>query len=307
VRSIRLLANLAVVSALSVAISSKAQGREVGNGIRPDLNQDAGIQQQLEDIDKQWLRAASTQDTGFLKQLFGDGMFEVQRGGVVESGEEMRKAIGTPGRHVQIEIDNVVVRGIYGDTAIITDRTSQEGTAADGRKVSGEYTVMRVLMKKEGKWRAIGAQMTPLKASTSAPPVTGESGGKIETTSAEQELIELDHKWVDAATSGDADFLMRFFGDHMFEVQADGHVARAAELLKGIAARKPGQFEGHCDQIQVHGVYGDTAILTDRRVLKGKASDGHDIDAQWRVTRVLIKQGEKWTAVASALTTIGPN
>ena len=70
----------------------------------------------MEEIDKQWLRAASTQDTGFLKQFFADGMFEVQRGGVVESGEGMRKAIGTPGRHVQIDIDNVVVRGIYGDT-----------------------------------------------------------------------------------------------------------------------------------------------------------------------------------------------
>jgi ketosteroid isomerase-like protein len=244
-------------------------------------------------IDKQWLRSASTQDTGFLKQLFADGMFEVQRAGVVESGEEMRKAIGTPGRHIHIDVDNVVVRGIYGDTAIITDRTSQEGTAADGRKVSGEYAVMRILMKKEEKWRAIGAHMTPLKASTSA--------------SAEQELIELDHKWVDAATSGDADFLKRFFGDHMFEVQADGPVAPAAELLEGIAARKPGQFEGYSDQIQVRGFYGDTAILTDRRVLKGKASDGHDIDAQWRVTRVLVKQSEKWRAVASALTTIEQN
>ena len=255
-------------------------------------------------IDKQWLRSAPTQDTGFLKQLFADGMFEVQRGGIVESGEEMRKAIGTPGRHIHIDVDNVVVRVIYGDMAIITDRTPQEGTAADGRKVSGEYAVTRVLMKKEGNWRAIAAHMTPLKASTSAPPVKGESGGKIETISAEQELIELDHKWVDAATSGDADFLKRFFGDHMFEVQADGHVAPAAELLKGIAARKPGQFEGYSDQIQVRGIYGDTAILTDRRVLKGKASDGHDIDAQWRVIRVLVKQGEKWKAVASALTTI---
>ena len=166
---------------------------------------------------------------------------------------------------------------------------------------------MRVLVKKDGKWRAIGAQMTPLKPSTSALPVEGESGGRMETTSAEQELIELDHKWVDAATSGDADFLKGFFGDRMFEVQADGHVAPAAELLKRIAARKPGQLEGYCDQIQVHGIYGDTAILTDRRVLKGKATDGHDIDAQWRVTRVLVKQGQKWRAVASALTTIEQN
>jgi ketosteroid isomerase-like protein len=146
--------------------------------------------------------------------------------------------------------------------------------------------------------------MTPLKPSTSASPVTDESGGKIETSSAEKELIDLDRRWVYAATNGDTDFLKGLFGDRMFEVQADGHVATVAEMLEGISGRKPGQFEGYCDQIQVRGIYGDTAILTDRRVLKGRATDGREINAQWRVTRVLVKQNGKWRAVASALTPI---
>jgi ketosteroid isomerase-like protein len=304
VRSIRMLVALAAAAVSSGATSSFGAGRVAGDRGNQGASQEPSTEKQLEDIDKRWLHAATIQDTDFLKQFFADGMFEVQRGGVVESGEGMRKALGTPGRHVQIDIDDVVVRGVYGDTAIITDRTTQEGTAADGRKVSGEYTVMRVLRRQDGKWRAIGAQMTPLKPSTSAPPVTDLSGGKIETSSAEKELIDLDRKWVDAATNGDTDFLKRLFGGRMFEVQADGHVATVAEMLKAIGVRKPGQFEGYCDQIQVHGIYGDTAILTDRRVLKGRAADGRDINAQWRVTRVLVKQDGKWRAVASALTTI---
>jgi ketosteroid isomerase-like protein len=263
-----------------------------------------GIEHELKDLDQKWLHAATIQDIAFLKELFGDGMFEVQRGGVVETGEEMRKVIGTPGRHIQIDIDDVVVRGIYGDTAIITDRTTQQGTAPDGRKVSGEYTVMRILQKQAGKWRALGAQMTPLKPSTSATPMTHETEPTVPNNETEKELIDIDHKWVDAATNGDTGYLKGLFTDRMFEVGGDGRVSDADALLKGIGARKPGQFEGYCDQIQIRGIYGDTAMLTDRRVLKGKSTNGQAIDAQWRVTRVLVKQNGKWRAAASALTAI---
>lgn len=267
----------------------------------------ADIEQQLKEVDKQWLHAATVQDTAFLKELFAEGMFEVQKGGVVETGEEMRKVIGTPGRHIQVDIDDVVVRGIYGDTAIITDRTKQEGTAPDGRKVSGEYTVMRILRKNGGKWRALGAQMIPLKPSTFATPMTHEVAPTVPANETEKELLAIDRKWVDAATNGDTDYLKSIFTGEMFEVEADGHVADTAEMLKGIGSRKPGQFEGYCDQIQIRGIYGDTAVLTDRRVLKGKAANGQMIDAQWRVTRVLVEQAGGWRAAASALTAIDQN
>ena len=264
----------------------------------------AAIEQELKELDQKWLHAATVQDIAFLQELFGEGMFEVQRGGVVETGEEMRKVIGTPGRHIQIDIDDVVVRGVYGDTAIITDRTVQQGTAPDGRKVSGEYTVMRILQKQAGTWRARGAQMTPLKSSTSATPMTHETEPTVPKNRAEKELIDIDHKWVDAATKGDANYLKGLFTDRMFEVGGDGRVSDADALLKGIGARKPGQLEGYCDQIQIRGIYGDTAVLTERRVLQGQSADGQAIDAQWRVTRVFVKQNGKWRAAASALTAI---
>jgi len=201
----------------------------------------------------------------------------------------------------------VEVRGIYGNTAVLTDRTKQEGVAPDGRKISGLYTVLRVLNKQNGAWRAIGAEMTPLQASTAATPMlNGAGAGKDNQamSAVEQELIDLDHKWVDAATIGDTQFLKSLFGEHMFEVQPDGHAASAEEMLKGIATRKPGQIEGYCDQIQIRGIYGDTAILTDRRVRKGTAADGRDVSGQWRVTRVFVMQDGKWRAVAAAMATI---
>lgn len=269
-----------------------------------DAAREQEMKQELTQVDKQWLHAATVQDVAYLKELFAPGMFEVQRGGVVETGEEMRKVIGAPGRHIQIDIDDVVVRGVYGDTAIITDHTAQQGTAPDGRQISGDYTVTRILQKQRGKWRALGAQMTPLKASTMATPMTHDVPDTVPKNPTEKELIAIDHKWVDAATSGDTAYLKSLFTDRMFEVGGDGHASDAEALLKGIGARKPGQFQGFCDQIQIRGIYGDTAVLTDRRVLKGTAANGQAIDAQWRVTRVLVKQNGKWRAAASALTAI---
>ena len=298
------------VALLLAAVSRSPAG--AANNLAPQgIRQGSSVEQQitgeLKDIDQQWLHAATVQDVDYLKQLFADGMFEVQNGGSVVTGAEMRRYLAIPGRHVQINIDQVEVRGIYGDTAILTDHTTQEGATADGRRITGEYMVMRVLRKQDGKWRAIGANMTPMRSSTAAktiPDVPGAERGKSEMSSVEQEIVEIDHKWVDAATKGDTEFLRGLFGERMFEVQPDGHVDSAAEMLKRIATRKPGQIEGFCDQVQIRGIYGDTAILTDRRVRKGIAVDGRNVSGQWRVTRVLVKQDGKWRAVAGAMTPI---
>lgn len=269
--------------------------------------QNAGVEQQVKDIDQQWLRAATVQDVDYLKQLFAAGMFEVQNGGGVVTGAEMRRYLAIPGHQVQISIDQIEVRGIYGETAILTDHTTQTGATTDGRKISGEYTVMRVLKKLGGKWRAIGANMTPLKASTSAkanPDLPRADAGRLQMTSGEREIVDLDREWADAATSGNTAFLKRLFGDKMFQVQPNGRVTSADEMLKAIAARKPAELEGYCDQIQVRGIYGDTAILTDRRVRTGTTPDGREVSGQWRATRVFVRQRGKWHAVAAAMTPI---
>ena len=271
------------------------------------ISHDRPEEQQVKEVDQRWLQAASMGNGDLLSQIFAEGMFEVQKGGVVVTGEEMRRTLTAPGRHVKISIDDIEVRGIYGNTAILTDRTTQEGIAPDGRQVNGLYTVLRVLIRQNGAWHAVGAEMTPLKASTAATPMLsapGDGKDKPAMSSVEQELIGLDHRWVNAATSGDTEFLRALFGERMFEIQPDGHAASAEEMLKGIATRKSTRIEGYCDQIQIRGVYGDTAILTDRRVRKGTAENGRDISGQWRVTRVFVKQDGKWRAVAGAMTTI---
>jgi ketosteroid isomerase-like protein len=128
-----------------------------GNGKKNDQNA-----RQLKDLDQQWLHAATTKHTEFLAQLFTDGMFEVGPDGHAVSGAEMRKGLADPNTHLDIVVDEVEIRGIYGDTAVLTDRTTLKGTSANG-PISGQYRVTRVFKQLNGKWRAIGASMVPLK------------------------------------------------------------------------------------------------------------------------------------------------
>jgi ketosteroid isomerase-like protein len=307
VKVIRARALVIMVVALMLVGGALIWSGAANANSRREQSKRADLEQELKEIDQHWLQAATVKDIDYLKQLFADGMFEVQNGGSIVTGTEMQRYLAIPGRHVQIDIDQVEVRGIYGDTAILTDRTTQGGFTADGRKIAGLYIVMRVLKKLDGRWRAIGAHMTPMRPSTSTKAnfdIPGAEQAKPAAGSVEQEIIDLDHKWVEATTKGDAEFLKALFAEGMFEVLPGGQIASGAERLKEIGARKPGQMEGYIDQIQVRGVYGDTAILTDRRVRKGTAADGRDISGQWRVTRVLVKQGGRWRAAAVAMTPI---
>jgi ketosteroid isomerase-like protein len=149
----------ALVAMIAASFLASSEVGSQGNGKKNDQN--ASVGRQLKDLDQQWLHAAATKHTDFLAQLFTDGMFEVGPDGQAISGAEMRKGLADPNTHLDIVVDEVEIRGIYGDTAILTDRTTLKGTGSNG-PINGQYRVTRVFKKLEGKWRAIGASMTTI-------------------------------------------------------------------------------------------------------------------------------------------------
>ena len=148
---------LAILAASPLAFG---QAESQANAKKTDDN--AAVERQLKDLDQQWLHAAATKNTDFLARLFTGGMFEVGPNGQAVTGAEMRKGLADPKTHLDIVVDEVEVRGIYGDTAVLTDRTTLKGSSANGA-INGQYRVTRVFKKLNGRWRAIGASMVPLK------------------------------------------------------------------------------------------------------------------------------------------------
>jgi len=151
---------ITLLIAAAACIMAYGQASSESGGTKGGAN--ASVEKQLKDLDQQWLHAAATKRTDFLARLFTDRMFEVGPNGQAVSGAEMRKGLADPNTHLDIVVDEVEVRGIYGDTAILTDRTTLKGTSANG-PINGQYRVTRVFKKLNGKWRAIGASMVPLK------------------------------------------------------------------------------------------------------------------------------------------------
>ena len=57
------------------------------------------------------------------------------------------------------EVDDLAIR-IYGDTAVVTGRTTPRGRTALGQPISGQYRYLRVWVKRQGRWQAVAFEGT---------------------------------------------------------------------------------------------------------------------------------------------------
>jgi ketosteroid isomerase-like protein len=57
------------------------------------------------------------------------------------------------------DVDDLAVR-IYGDTAVVTGRSSPKGRTAKGEPIRGQYRFLRVWVKRGGSWQVVAFQGT---------------------------------------------------------------------------------------------------------------------------------------------------
>lgn len=122
---------------------------------------------------------------------------------------------------------------------------------------------------------------------------------------AEEELKQIDHKWLDAEKRYDVAYCERFFADSYVLVLADGQMLTKKEWLGILGSKDRPTLEVLTpDDIQVQ-LFGDVAILTDRTTIKGHDSKGNSMDGQYRVFRVVIKQNGSWRAAGVVMNKLG--
>jgi len=135
-------------------------------------NSDAATIKEITELDRKWVEAAAKHDTAYLNQLMTDDFFECSAGsgGEISNKQKLFKKVNAPTRHVKnITVDQIQVH-LYGDTALVTDRTNFIGSTIGGHNVSGSYRVLRVFVKQNGRWRAAGAELCHM-----APSVYGKN------------------------------------------------------------------------------------------------------------------------------------
>jgi ketosteroid isomerase-like protein len=120
----------------------------------------------------------------------------------------------------------------------------------------------------------------------------GRSGG-------EQELAELDRKFVEAYIRNDTPFMETILSDDVTIINTQGKVLLKDDALKMRFGPNPGvtyDLSNPVDEVSVH-LYGDTAVVTGRTTLKASRK-GKTFTILGRYTRVYVKLQGHWRVVA---------
>jgi ketosteroid isomerase-like protein len=144
---------------------------------------------------------------------------------------------------------------------------------------------------------------------TLAPMAFGQTAKKVAAaktgSGAEEELKQIDHKWLNAEKRYDVAYCEKFFADSYVLVLADGQMLTKKQWLGVLgSADRPTLEVLSPDDIQVH-LFGNVAILTDRTTIKGHDSKGNSMDGQYRVFRVVIKLNGNWRAAGVVMNKLG--
>ena len=123
-----------------------------------------GLEQQLWQIDQEWLESARNQKLDVLRQLWTREFFEVLPGGRAVTKSELMDLISKAhsGPNIGAFPDDFKLRAVYGNFAIATDHTTLKGAVLPGRRDAGEYRVVRFFVKENGKWRVAGAGLVAI-------------------------------------------------------------------------------------------------------------------------------------------------
>jgi len=114
-------------------------------------------------MDHVWLNAAHNNDAGTAAWLFADDFVEIHPGGDIVDRAQQIDEIKDPSRKfAEIHPDDINVRYVAPDVAMLLDTTTIRGPQG-GVNYGGKYKVIRVFIRDQGRWRAVGAGIAPIQ------------------------------------------------------------------------------------------------------------------------------------------------
>jgi hypothetical protein len=120
----------------------------------------AQLEQQLWQIEQQWLAAEHDQKGDFLRDLLTDQFFDIFPGGSYVTKQELLQLVtkSNPKPGTGAFPDDFSLRAVYDNVALATDHTTLKGVGP----ISGEYRVLRMFVKEKGKWKVAGAALVQI-------------------------------------------------------------------------------------------------------------------------------------------------
>ncbi len=137
---------------------------------------------------------------------------------------------------------------------------------------------------------------TASPSSQTASTPASQSTGAGQPSGGDQEFMRLNREWADAFVKRDKATLERILADDFMSTGPTGAVADKSQYIAGA-----GSTDAAIEAINIENgnvrMYGDTAVVTGRYTLKGKAG-GQDIGGPHSYTAVYVKRQGRWQPVA---------
>jgi len=122
-----------------------------------------GAEQQVADIEAQWLDAVRTNNSSFLEKLLAPEFKEVRSIGDTVTRAQLLERVKDPHRVVDDLYENSVRVRLYGNVALLTSYVTIRGRHGKGIAFSRHFRVIRVLVERNGMWQAVATQATAVK------------------------------------------------------------------------------------------------------------------------------------------------
>jgi ketosteroid isomerase-like protein len=149
-----------IASASSLALSQTEvkkpdQGKPVGEKMATTASPEQAVRQLFDELVMSYSKNDATAPTRILAEdftftnPFGEVTTKEQRIGEIKPGGIQFDSYA---------VDDVKVR-VYGDTAVVTNRTTLSGKRGD-QVITGQYRATSVFVKKGGNWQVVASQST---------------------------------------------------------------------------------------------------------------------------------------------------
>jgi ketosteroid isomerase-like protein len=131
--------------------------------------EDSDAEHEIRDLETQLSRAVVTGDRAFFERVLAadfthtshSGQFKTRDQWMAENKFENRQGKPQAGKtyYEAFEVDDLAVR-IYGETAVVTGRSTPRGRTAKGKPIRGHYRYLRVWVKRAGRWQVVAFEGT---------------------------------------------------------------------------------------------------------------------------------------------------
>jgi hypothetical protein len=105
--------------------------------------------------------AVVKKDTAFVDRVWGDDFFYTGIRGELKGKADILAELKTGDLVFDVmEFDDIKVR-VYGETVVVTGRATTKGRSPQG-EITGVFRYTRVYVNRQGQWRLVAFQGTPI-------------------------------------------------------------------------------------------------------------------------------------------------